>query len=127
MIYTGYFAMVKRYTEAGLTPVSIARFNRYFSGIKYPALAPPAEMIKMDEGEYIPRYKEQVLGTLNPSEVADELQKLGGQVILLCYEKPADFCHRQLVSEWLRNAGIESEEFPCVPKKRTDSKKALSF
>jgi hypothetical protein len=29
----------------------------------------------------------------------------------LCYEKPQDFCHRHLVSDWMRSVGINIEEF----------------
>ena len=33
-------------------------------------------------------------------------------LVLLCYEKPTDFCHRHLFAEWLsQKAGIKIEEF----------------
>ncbi|NTV02456.1 MAG: DUF488 domain-containing protein [Chlorobiaceae bacterium] len=37
------------------------------------------------------------------------MQALGEDVVLLCFERPSDFCHRQLVSKWLRQYGV-----PCV-------------
>ena len=30
---------------------------------------------------------------------------------LICYEKPSDFCHRHLVSEWLKERGFDIEEW----------------
>ena len=36
MIYTGYFAKTKKYTEAGLTPASIAgKSPDFFNGIEW--------------------------------------------------------------------------------------------
>ena len=31
-------------------------------------------------------------------------------IILLCYERPSEFCHRQLVREWFNNNGFKCEE-----------------
>ncbi|EDQ8408608.1 hypothetical protein GO387_003587, partial [Salmonella enterica subsp. enterica serovar Senftenberg] len=42
-----------------------------------------------------------------------ELHLLMGNVepVLLCWEKPGEFCHRQLVSRWFRRElGISVEE-----------------
>ena len=33
------------------------------------------------------------------------------QITLLCYEKSADFCHRQLVSKWLQEYNISCSEY----------------
>ena len=48
------------------------------------------------------------LGWLKPLTVESVLTDLdnlasGGldKVILLCYEKPTDFCHRHLVADWI--------------------------
>ncbi len=46
------------------------------------------------------------LDTLNVHEVADDLY---GK-ILLCYEKPENFCHRHILAEWLRKNGYKCEE-----------------
>ncbi len=42
----------------------------------------------------------------DPIKVGKELQGM----ILLCYEKTGDFCHRHLVAEWLREAKFDVEE-----------------
>lgn len=32
-------------------------------------------------------------------------------IVLLCYEKPTDFCHRHLVAQWLIENGFECKEY----------------
>ena len=110
-IYTGYFAKQKQYVANGLIPVSIARFNKYFSGASLKLLAPSAEMIHEPESTYIPKY-ENILSKLNKEGIIKELERLtnGKDCILLCYEKPSDFCHRQLVSKWLGSSCLGEYE-----------------
>ena len=116
-IYTGYFARVKQYREAGLITISIARFNKYYSGASLKLLAPTPEMIHEPESTYIPKYQ-SILSKLSKQGIIDELSRLseGRDCVLLCYEKPTDFCHRQLVAKWLGNdcAG----EFETVKKEQ---------
>lgn len=101
---TGYFGKVKSYPK-NLKFVSIARFNRFWSGDKYLALAPTPDMLKIeDENEYKKLYYERVLNKLDPLKVYNDL---GENAVLLCYEKWTDikekktFCHRRMVAEWL--------------------------
>lgn len=118
MIYTGYFAQVKKYRDAGLVTLSIARSARYYSGERFPVLAPPVEIINLSEDDYIPRYFTCVLNKLNPLIIAEELKKYGENIVLLCHEKPSSFCHRQLVAGWLKDAGIHCEEFVVEKEKK---------
>ena len=46
-------------------------------------------------------------GILNICEKAG----LDKDIVLLCYERPTDFCHRHLVSAWFREHGIECKEY----------------
>ena len=32
-------------------------------------------------------------------------------IALICYEKPSDFCHGHLVSDWLKENGFNFEDF----------------
>lgn len=121
MIYTGYFAKETMYREAGLVPVSIARYPaKGYRGYKCPVLAPTGQMLHMHEARYVPMYNETILGKLDPVRLEEELRKLGENVVLLCFERPSDFCHRQLVAKWLRHNGIDCEEYqislPEAPK-----------
>ena len=71
-----------------------------------------------DEEHYDKCFNEEVLGILNAKEVIDELNNLASNmnedyehICLLCYEKPEDFCHRHLVSDWLNKQGFKCEEY----------------
>ncbi|MEI8032998.1 MAG: hypothetical protein WCH05_06615 [Chlorobiaceae bacterium] len=111
MIYTGNFANIKSYVQAGLSPISIARFNRYFRGHGFLKLAPTASMLRLPEDEYTKLFKAYVLGRLNPHEIIKEIEAMSSNPILLCYEKATDFCHRILVREWLQEAGYDCQEY----------------
>jgi len=112
-LFTSYYAMCRRLPdESKLVGISLdgGRLAR-FDGRIYKKLAPPPELLKHwhehhDIEYYTKAFNEQVLARLNPHAVAEEL---GDGAILLCYEKSGDFCHRHLVAEWLRAAGI-----PCA-------------
>jgi hypothetical protein len=36
------------------------------------------------------------------SSIKEVLRDLGDDAVLLCYEKPGQFCHRHLVAQWLK-------------------------
>ena len=108
MIYTGYWAKIKEYEQNNLTPVGISGWSPDgYTGKTYKKLAPKYTWWKewhdnnLSEQWYIDKYKETVLQTLNPTVVAQDLQKMGNNVVLLCFETPDKFCHRHLVAEWL--------------------------
>jgi hypothetical protein len=110
MIKTSYFA------KSGKDPnaVCIAAFApSWFSGTHYPRLSPPWKIVvkykqgQINEDEYEELYNHLVLSSLNVGRVARELDG----AVLLCYEKPDDFCHRHIVARWLSSAiGYEIEE-----------------
>jgi hypothetical protein len=95
--------------------VSIARSSRWFNGRRYPQMAPSRDLLTkylagvINETKYAIEYHRDVLGKLDPSQVAYEL---GSDAVLLCWEPPGRFCHRRLVAAWLEEAlGIEVPEF----------------
>jgi hypothetical protein len=99
-----YFAKYK-----GSNGISIARGTPgWFVGPSYPPLFPTWELINLAKAggieEYTRRYYEEVLKPLDPRQVIDDLNSLvNGEPVLLCWEKPGDFCHRHLVIKWLKN------------------------
>ncbi len=61
-----------------------------------------------NQKDYIEKFYNQVLKILDPQEIYNEL---GENAVILCFEKPTEFCHRFLVAGWLEmNLGIEIEE-----------------
>ena len=118
MIYTGRFVEVANYKHAGFVPVSIAgQAPDYYDGIQFKTLAPKYSWWKewhdnhLSNDWYRAKYKETVLDKLNPKVIENRLKAFGENVILLCYEKPDEFCHRQLVADWLRAAGVPVYEY----------------
>ena len=111
MIQTSYFAKSAKNPNA----VSISlRSPWWYKGRKYPALAPPADLLSMmstgeiDEDQYKLGYYQKVLYKLDPIKVASDL---GPDAILLCWEGPNKLCHRHLVAAWLgRRLGVEIKE-----------------
>lgn len=122
MIYTGYFACVKEYKQAGLTCVSIAlKTPDWYHGATYKALVPTPDLLhdwhdkKLSETEYRERYEAAVLATLTPEKIVADLSKFAENVVLLCYEKSDQFCHRHLVVGWLNAHGIPAQEYTKQP------------
>ena len=60
-------------------------------------LAPTYPMLKLGNDGYLEKFA-AILSRLDPEIVAEDVK---GK-ILLCWEKPGDFCHRRLVAEWLK-------------------------
>lgn len=122
MIYTSYFANLKKIPE-GIIPISIcAKAPSWYSGYEYKKLAPTYQTLKRykeskNESQYIKSYTKTVLDTLDPYQVVNELIDLipygykGNDIVLLCYEKPTDFCHRHLVAKWLNDNDFECKEW----------------
>ena len=107
-MFTGYFAKLKEYKQAGLIPISISeKAPDWYDSLEYKKLAPKWAFFQewkygshKGDNEY-----QQVLKPLTVENVLEDLANLAGgeldKVILLCYEKPADFCHRHLVADWI--------------------------
>ena len=102
MIYTSYFGSKKWNYSNG---ISIARYEpQWYKGFRCEELYPPDEILKLykagriNERTYTSLYYEQVLDRLNPDRMYSLLQGM----ILLCYEKPGQFCHRYIVAKWFR-------------------------
>lgn len=119
-LYTSYFANVKKLQEAGYTNlVCVAGYAPKFyfdvpNASFYPGLAPRRDWFLEWRNEHLPnewyieKYKETVLAKLNPHQVVKDL---GDNAVMLCYEKPGDFCHRHLIAEWItQNTGVPVEE-----------------
>lgn len=124
MIYTSYFAKIKK-SPWYYTPVSIcAKPPNGYSGLEYKKLAPSYSILMEykrapDKEQYIKRFESEILDKLNPHDVVKDLLALTGnlkgldygpEILLVCYEKPSDFCHRHLVANWLNEYGYQIEE-----------------
>lgn len=122
-IFTSYFAKVKMLEKHNIVPIGIALYPpRWFGGQSIKYVAPTYSILKQtaDDEEYTKRYKTEILGNLNLNQFVADLQKLsnGKDVALCCFEKPAEFCHRQLLAQYMNEHGFEVKEFeePKKPK-----------
>lgn len=112
MIYTSYFANLKK-LPPNVVPVSICgKAPDWYNGFQYKKLAPKYGFFmewkrNKDNNFYIEHFNKEVLECTYPEKVILDLYKLIGEtnqdkdIALICYEKPSDFCHRHLVADWL--------------------------
>lgn len=116
-IFTSYYAMLRK-IDKRFTPISIAgRAPDWYKGLEYKKVAPKKDWFLQwksnhDNEFYIQKYNETVLSTLKQEDVVSELEELsnGKAVVLICYEKPSDFCHRHIVADWLNEKGYNVQE-----------------
>lgn len=118
MIYTTYFANLRKLPD-DITPIAICGgLPEFYTGLSYKKLAPKWSFFKIwkethDNDYYIENFNKLVLNTLNANEVVKELFAKANttDIALVCYEKPSDFCHRHLVADWLNENGFECKEW----------------
>ena len=128
-VYTSYFANSRALGKEGIMQISIARYSpKWFYGPRYLTVAPTSYMLcgSCSHEEYLRRYDE-ILKKLNPQEVMAAIKNIsqGKDVALCCYEKPGEFCHRHLLSEWLRNNGYDVNEWKPIEKKEEATQLSL--
>ena len=123
MIYTGYYAKLNKYNEAGIEPIAISgKVPDFYEGFCYPDFAPRYEMFQRwknkeitNEG-YVEEYR-AYLESLDKSEIRFDFKEYtveGNDIVLLCYEKSGEFCHRHVLADWLEeNFGWKIEEYKC--------------
>lgn len=123
MIYTSYFANVKKNHEAINYCVAITLSSTFWNGDFCFELAPTHKILHWwkslteeqrnepkQQAIYERLYRRDVLAFLN---VHNLYKRLDGK-ILLCYEKSSSFCHRHIVAKWFKENGYECEELEIV-------------
>lgn len=118
MIFTTYFARLKKLPK-DIIPISICgKAPSNYSGLQYKKLAPKYDFYMQwketcDNDYYTNCFNNQVLSVLDPAQVVSDLTAIaaGHDIALVCYEKPTDFCHRHLVANWLTKNGYEVQEW----------------
>lgn len=120
MIYTTYFGKLNsKSMTAKITPIAIcAKAPDGWRRDQFKELAPDYAMYEAykrtgDVDAFVAAYKERILSKLDPEQEANKIllaAKVGTEPALVCYEKTGSFCHRNIVADWLRRAGIEVQE-----------------
>lgn len=125
MIYTSYYANHKNFPDnslrmgiSGVVPEGISLRSKELA---------PSKSIYFEYKEtgdwkrYVERYQKERLEGIDLSILKNTDKD--DIVILLCYEKPTDFCHRHIVAEYLENTlGITVPELGFENSKRVDYK-----
>lgn len=119
VIYTSYFAQLKKVKN----PISIALWKpKWYNGPELLSLAPTKNILttwknsnqsNADWQNYITSYTNEVLNKIDVNILLNQIKQIYPSenfVTLLCYEKPEDYCHRHIVSEWLNKNNITSNE-----------------
>lgn len=109
-IFTSYFGACKRLPKEYVQVAICGGMTFPWPGLRYTKLAPRKSFFlewkqNHDNDFYIRHFNDEVLSALTQDQVRRELADLvGGEdktVVLLCYERPGEFCHRHLVAKWL--------------------------
>lgn len=116
LVFSSYFAMVSKLPDY-VVPIAICGgIPDFWKGRPWVRKLAPKKWFfdewkrTHDNAFYIENFNKEVLSTLNPTEVLDELYRIaningGGKVpCIVCYEKSGDFCHRHLVAKWLNDS-----------------------
>ena len=114
--YTGYFNTVGLPTYFHPVSISVSMPKVYNNCVEmiYKPLIPQWSMVKdfrekrLSETTYRERYFSLLdFRDLTPAKVSADL---GDCAVLLCWENPKLFCHRHIVSKWMREAGFDCVE-----------------
>lgn len=114
-LYTSYYA------RSGKNPAAISisvKPPRWYPRMAHNVdLAPTWELVDaykkgdIDANQYTVRYLELLEERgKTAQEIVDSLPE---GAVLLCYEKPSDFCHRHVAAQWLREGSdVQITELP---------------
>lgn len=119
MFYTSYYGYTKKLPKDKYIVVAISGgLPPGYNGYRFKDLAPSyRNFTEYKEGkqsfdDFATRYKEETLGKLRVSDVAQEIHKLVGghdpnkHIVLTCFEKDHKVCHRSLVAKWMTDGGV---------------------
>lgn len=137
MIYTSYFAKLKK-MPASFHPVGITLYPpKWYDGPNYRGLAPTKSTLfsyksndEHDEKRYTESFLKETIGNKDPKQEIEKVVSLlsteaqeriregdtpiwenpNEHLVLMCFEKTGDFCHRNIVANWMREHGIPVRE-----------------
>ena len=108
MIYTSYFGNHRRLPKE-MKWISIARKTPLgFTGERWEELAPSSDLLadyksgRVDKQGYTQRYLKQLDDLVKTHPEYFDRFKTDDDLILFCYEKMGDFCHRHILANYLR-------------------------
>lgn len=123
ILRTTYFAAL-RHAPRDFVPLSIALWPpNGFTGEIFRPFCPPPFLIRAYKGggmsvaEYTEIFTRDILDALPEKSVLEaNLARHGEKLLLCCYEKPGDFCHRHLIAKRLSEMGFDCREYAKAQK-----------
>lgn len=115
MIYTSYYGNLKNLQGKRLVSVSQG-YPKTIELEQCNFLKPTWDIImktksgEMTSEEYNVKYNKQLNNT-NLNKLKTLYENYEGDIVLLCWEKDWNDCHRKNISDWLNKNGIKCEEF----------------
>ena len=113
MLYTSYFSRQRNNKVNSLYAITVNKPS-WFIGNHLKIVAPTLDLLNRykqgitSEEEYTEEYLAMLEN--NKETILISIRSLPDESILLCYEGPGKFCHRHILSDWLRKQGIQIEE-----------------
>ena len=113
-IYTSYFDKIKDFPKDFVTVAICGGIPDTYTGLWYRKVAPRWKFFcewkeNHDNNFYIEHFNNEVLSKRTPQDFINDIKELTNNaenIVLLCYEKPNEFCHRHLVANWVNNENI---------------------
>lgn len=124
-LYTSYFANWRKYKQINAFLISITRFPpKYIDFNKegichWPILAPSKDLLNaykeglLSEDDFRKEYIIQISSNIESTKALNTIRNTlnnGTNVILICYEKSSDFCHRHILAEIFDETGYNVKE-----------------
>lgn len=80
---------------------------------------------KITDRQYTRLYIDQLNTNVDANKVVEQLPD---NAVLLCYEKPEDFCHRHVAAWWItEHTGIQVSELEVQTKTRKQPRKPMTI
>lgn len=113
MLYTSYIGNLDKIYDIDTIFLIVTRVNpkitKYSNVHHVPELSPSPELFKrakyegLEYSEYFQMYTDQMPDMKEDIEKIVNFVKSGRDVVLLCYEKEPEFCHRKILAEHIRD------------------------
>lgn len=113
MLYTSYIGNLDNIYDIDTMFIIVTRVNpkitKYTNVSHAPEFSPSIELFKkakyegMEYDEYFETYTSELDGMKEDIEKLVKYIKTGRDVVLLCYEKDPEFCHRKILAEHIRD------------------------
>lgn len=126
MSYFNKFARLPQSEQVKYFPIAISTtvpdwFSQYYEHVHYKVLSPSTNDVfslkrkELGEKDFAIRYVYMLTKYVDLDSILNTFSimefKENKEILLLCYEKSDDFCHRHILADYLKNIkGINVEE-----------------